>query len=94
MVRHELVVPKVRNDGTPSGYPELIREGLIGAGIDGWTEFETAGYWQGKREEGITFVIFAMEDITEKIGQVARFVMTDQEAIQVVLADTVTLVEA
>ena len=57
MRRWTIVAPHVRNDGTVSGYPAALRDALMAAGIDGWTETETHGYWHGKREAGVTFDI-------------------------------------
>lgn len=104
--RFELVVPHVRNDGSAaSGWLALIRSALTVRGFDGWTEIETLGYWHGKPERGTTFVIFSedMRDdhVTEArtstadlLAEIGRAIMDDQEAIQLVIGEVVTLREA
>ena len=89
MRRYTIVAPIVRNDGTESGYPAALRDALLAAGIDGWTEYRTTGSWRGKRERGITFEIY-LDDVAppamlklSTLGDIARRVMPDQEAIQV-----------
>jgi len=62
MRRYTLVAPHVRNDGSMSGYPAAVREALLAAGIDGWTEYETHGSWRGKREAGTTFELYRADE--------------------------------
>lgn len=61
--RFEVIAPHVRNDGTPSGYPAAFAAGLRRAGFTGWTEHAPhVGYWQGKRETGTRFEVFAPDE--------------------------------
>jgi hypothetical protein len=96
-------MPHVKRDGTPSGYAEAFAAALEGQGFEGWTEVQTVGHWQGKREAGTTFVIFSADTRGEWGGRVrtldlltnlARASAPDQDAVQVVSAEFVTLVEA
>lgn len=92
--RYELVAPAVLNDGTPSGYPDAIGHALDRAGY-GWTAFDGIGSWQGVHEAGRTFVLYAPHGHAPIIGELARRIMADQDAIQVVESPhDVTLVEA
>lgn len=95
LARFEVVAPHVCNDGSASGYPAAFRAALTRHGIDGWSEFESVGYWQGKRERNVTFVIYseALRDdhVSERkratvdiLLEAARACMPDQDAIQVV----------
>lgn len=96
MYRFTLTAPHVLNHdhATPSGYADRVREGLLAAGIDGWTEYETVGSWRGTREPGTTFEIYATVDhptepsYTVKgyaalLDRIGRAAMPDQEAVQV-----------
>lgn len=60
MRRYTLTAPKVDNVGEPSGYPSKVRDALLDAGIDGWTEYDTIGWWRGVGEAGTTFEIYRM----------------------------------
>lgn len=100
LAHFEVVAPSVRNDGTPSGYPEAFANALVENGFN-FTETATAGWWNGKHESGVTFTLYAPEcwngyTRTEIIlGQIARSIMVEQEAIQVVKhPNRVTLTEA
>lgn len=97
MHRVTIVAPAVKNDGSISGYPAAMRDALLGAGIDGWTEYETVGSWNGKRGLGTVFEIYLMEtaQTVPELGAAARGVMPDQEAIQITVDPApVTLYEA
>lgn len=102
LLRHEVIAPAVRNDGKLSGYPDQLGAALIKAGFN-WTAVDTVGAWNGKIEPGRQFTIFAPEfqfsddglQLTAGVlAQVARHVMPDQDAIQVVVDCPVRLIEA
>ncbi len=102
--RFELVAPRVTNDRTVSDYPARVRESLQAFGFEGWTEVETHSYWLGKVEPGVTFVIFAEDErapdwsalpipTADILARIARSAMPDQDAVQLVIGDIVTLRE-
>jgi hypothetical protein len=101
--RYEVVVPSVDNHGAPADYCSRFRGELIGAGLSGWTETATTGYWLGRLEPGTTFTIYAPalgrwthreQDPFAMLQQLARASMPDQTARQVVMFDDgVTLAE-
>jgi len=102
MRRYTLVAPHVDNAGRASGYPAAVREALLAAGIDGWTEYETHGSWRGVREAGVTFEIYAevaprgaSNTFPGRLADIGRGCMPDQEAVQVTMDEsTTTLWEA
>lgn len=106
LVRHEVIAPAVLNNGEHSGYPHLLGQALADAGFN-WTSVHTTGCWNGKIEPGVQFTIFAAkmafidadrdpfyQPTAEIIGRIARKIMTDQDAIQVVVDAPITLIEA
>lgn len=98
MYRYTLTAPVVTNVGSPSGYPDAVRTALLTDGIDGCTEHVTAGYWNGKREDGVTFEFYAAtedDDFGSRFARIGRASMPDQEAVQVTRdATAATLWEA
>jgi hypothetical protein len=96
MYRYTLVAPHVDNAGRPSGYPVAVRAALLNAGVNGWTEYETAGVWRGKREVGVTFEILSVSALLHHLlSRIGRECMPDQEAVQVTLnPDSIILWEA
>lgn len=95
MMRYEIIAPAVKNDSSVSNYAQAFREALLDNYIEGWTEWETVGYWMGKAEPGTMFTIFHTLDITGLLSNIARKAMPDQEAIQVVTSPVPSqLVEA
>jgi hypothetical protein len=98
MEHYTITAPKVRNDGEPSGYHLALRAGLESQGIDGWTEHESVGSWQGRREAGIVFTIYLLDGSSpsaklEWLGRIGRDCMPDQEAVQVTYHGTLLLHE-
>jgi hypothetical protein len=94
----ELTVPATLNSGAMSGYVERIREELPSIGYTGWTETRATGVWHGRREPVTVFTIYVERGAAgmravPMIGEMARSIMTDQEAIQVVDHGRVTLFE-
>jgi hypothetical protein len=107
MRRYTLTAPLTTNDGSaaldargfPSNHPQIVRDALLDAGIDGWTEYQTVGWWKGKREEGVTFELYracadmgplALRDnsrdghtFARQLARIGRRCMPDQEAVQV-----------
>lgn len=96
MRKFEVVVPTVKNDGTELNYVLAFRDVLSNAGFTGWTEQASIGYWYGKMEPGIVFTFYSEDQNTlERLCNLARMVMHDQEAIQVTIGEGLTtLVEA
>lgn len=95
----DLTVPEVLNSGHPSHYVEAIRLGLLGMGYSGWTETRGEGAWKGTIERVTLFTLYALVAqfgayTVEDIGDMARRIMHDQEAIQLVDHGEVTLTEA
>jgi hypothetical protein len=104
LLRHEVIAPAVTNAGDLSGYPDRLGSALALAGFN-WTAVETVGCWEGKVEPGRQFTIFAPEFVgnpamksrkatADVIGEIARAIMSDQDAIQVVVDAPVRLIEA
>lgn len=91
MRRFTIIAPHVTNSGEPSGNPEALAAGLLAAGIDGWTEYQTVGCWRGHREPGTCFEIYrddarspwARADFAARLARIGRAAMPDQEAIQI-----------
>lgn len=96
MTRHTIVAPAVDNDGRSAlRYVRALRADLLELGINGWTEYESVGYWHGKREPGTLFEIYRERDESARLALIARRAMPDQEAIQITVdAAPVRLVEA
>lgn len=100
MEHYTITAPKVRNDGEPSGYHLALRAGLEAVGIDGWTEHESVGSWQGRREAGTVFTIYLTQGIGDSpsaklawLGGIGRKCMPDQEAVQITYHGTLLLHE-
>jgi hypothetical protein len=102
LLRHEVIAPAVKNDGTISGYPDALAAALTEASLN-WTAVDTIGCWNGKIEPGRQFTIFApammrawqsTRNTADVIGSIARDAMPDQDAIQVVVDCPVRLIEA
>lgn len=83
LTRYEIVAPAVTNAGEPSGYPEALADALDAAGF-GWTAHDTLGSWQGLREPGREFVVYANAGLSSTFARIARAIMPDQDAVQVV----------
>jgi hypothetical protein len=106
MHRFTIIAPHVRNDGSMAPYVSNLRQALLLAGIEGWTEYETHGSWKGVREAGTTFEVLRerpgyLRDIDwavewlEFLGNVARTAMgTGQDAIQITYEGRVLVHEA
>lgn len=99
MRSYEVVCPTIDNKGNVVNYDFQFQQGLKLAGFEGWTEFDSMGYWQGKFERGRTFQIYSDtcrggSDTLQLLCNIARKAMPDQKAIQVVDKGYITLVEA
>lgn len=88
-MRHiDLTVPEVLNNGRPSHYVDTIREELQELGHTGWTEHRAIGWWRSEEERVTVFTLYIPFEgwrvAVARIGEMARHVMSDQEAIQLV----------
>lgn len=97
MRRYTLVAPHTTNDGARSDYAPAVAVALLEAGIDGWTEYETVGWWRGKPEAGTTFEFFRADSgpvlqFVKTLGHIGRDCMPDQEAIQVTRDESTTTI--
>jgi len=93
---YTLTVPSVDNDGNPVPYLEKVRAGLEEAGFSGWTETPSVGYWKGVFEPGTVITIYAPRSSAtfKRLGNIGRYAMPDQEAVQVTVGADVVLAEA
>lgn len=99
MTRFTVILPIVDNDGVANDSREIMREALRTRGIDGWTEYQTVGSWNGRLEPGTLWEFYRATNhpgaFAHTLGVIARHVLPLQEAIQVTFEPlTTTLIEA
>lgn len=93
----DVTTPTVDTDGNPNDVVNRFTEALLEAGYTGWTRHASVGAWQGLEEPGWVWTFYlpnvGWTQNATQLGQLARKVMPDQDAVQVVDHGTVHLAE-
>jgi hypothetical protein len=92
--RYTVILPHVDNDGTPVRYTADYHTALIEAGYN-FTTYQTTGVWNGVAEPGTLFELYlggSDLDNASRLGELARSIATDQEAIQVTYDESPTII--